>query len=322
MDGLGEIGNFLLSLFRGQGGQQQAPASIAGQSTPQQQVQNLASAGFPGAQQMTAPTRGGGVTDYLSDPLVSGALATWLGTLSQPHAGGWTRALAHGGLSGLEAFGQARSQQAQAPLAQAKLAEAQAQVPYMQAETAHMQLTDQQLQDEMARRQKAADQIDTDPTLSKLDQTHRFLLKQSIFEGKASPADLGLMTPFQQKEVAHWGTLENISQQRADREDAHLAAEKAHWKNLEDKGGGTVTDAESFRAFSAARSRWETSIAALDPNAKMPAYLTNHDLWKREMLGGGSAATRALPSGGAMTSKSGRRIVEDPDSPSGYSYGD
>jgi hypothetical protein len=72
-------------------------------------------------------------TNVLANPLVQGALATYLGAISSPRSQGLGGAIGHGGLAGLGAFGQARQAQLQLPIQRAAAQSAQLQLPVQQA---------------------------------------------------------------------------------------------------------------------------------------------------------------------------------------------
>lgn len=62
----------------------------------------------------------GKITNFIGNPLVSGALGAYLGTIGSPRYEGLGHAIATGGLEGLGAFNQARMYQLQAPLQRMK----------------------------------------------------------------------------------------------------------------------------------------------------------------------------------------------------------
>lgn len=76
-----------------------------------------------------------GLEHGLSNPLLQGAIASYLGTIGSPRREGWSRALAHGGLAGLGTFNQAEQQKSQLPLQAAQLAAEQQKIPQLQAQT-------------------------------------------------------------------------------------------------------------------------------------------------------------------------------------------
>jgi len=69
---------------------------------------------------------GGKVEGFLENPLLQGALGAYLGTIGSPRRGGWGRALANGGITGLNAFNQAEEEKGKQPMEAAKLAESEA----------------------------------------------------------------------------------------------------------------------------------------------------------------------------------------------------
>lgn len=78
------------------------------------------------------------VTNFLENPLLQGALGAYLGTIGSPRQGGWGRAIASGGITGLNAFNQAEHEKTMKPYEQAQIAEAQARVPVMQSQAEAM----------------------------------------------------------------------------------------------------------------------------------------------------------------------------------------
>ena len=75
-------------------------------------------------QSMPMPAAPTGIEGALSNPLLQGALATYLGTIGSPRHGGLGRALASGGLGGLQTFNQAEQLKQKLPLEAAQTAEA------------------------------------------------------------------------------------------------------------------------------------------------------------------------------------------------------
>lgn len=97
------LATFLTSLVGG--GQQQAPQAQA---------------------PAPAPSSGGGLSGFLGNPLVQGALAGYFSGISSPRTQGLGGAIGHGGLGALSAFDSATTAQAQQPYQQALTQEAQA----------------------------------------------------------------------------------------------------------------------------------------------------------------------------------------------------
>src|SRR5271166_883497 len=124
MPGLEDYLSGLWQAIQGNAQSQPAPAP--------QQISNLASAGFPGAQQMQAaappaqPSQGGGLTGFLSSPLVQSALGGYFSAAGSPRLAGLGGRISAGGLGALGGFNAAEANQAKQQQAQAALQGTQA----------------------------------------------------------------------------------------------------------------------------------------------------------------------------------------------------
>jgi hypothetical protein len=139
--GLGTYLQTLAAAITGQGQQQPAPQS--------QQISNLASAGFPGAQQMQqnppTPQSGGGLTGFLGSPLTQAALQGYFSAAGSPRLAGLGGRISAGGLGALGGFNAAEANQTRQQQAQAALQGTQAKNQLYGAQTALAQGKAQQL---------------------------------------------------------------------------------------------------------------------------------------------------------------------------------
>ena len=137
------IEDYLSGLFQAITGN----ASTQPASQPQQ-ISNLASAGFPGAQQMQAAApQQNGLTSFLGNPLTQAALQGYFSAAGSPRLAGWGGRISSGGLGALSGFNAAESNQLKTQQEQLELQKAQAEA----AQTAQQQkvfggLTPQQQQ--------------------------------------------------------------------------------------------------------------------------------------------------------------------------------
>lgn len=154
------LATFLTNLVGG--GQQQAPQA----QTPQAPA--------------PAPSSGGGLSGFLGNPLVQGALAGYFSGISSPRTQGLGGAIGHGGLGALSAFDSASAAQAQQPLNQAKLSNLQGQNQLQNAQVGLTNTKAQQISGIQTANQKTAQIIRAMPNLTTEQQQRANLLAGSI----------------------------------------------------------------------------------------------------------------------------------------------
>lgn len=125
--------------------------SLSGPASQPQQIQNLAKAGFPGAQQMTAqqPQQSGlppmPTPSFLDNPKLQGALGAYFGAIGSPRRAGLGGMISRGGLGGLSAYSNAQQNQLKPYLTAAQVAQSQAQTGLAQANTGRATAQTQQI---------------------------------------------------------------------------------------------------------------------------------------------------------------------------------
>lgn len=151
----------LLSPILGALGMGGSPSPVGGPPPPPNAgPQGAGGTPPPSASAAPAPTGFmAGLEHGLSNPLLQGAIASYLGTIGSPRREGWGRALAHGGLAGLGTFNQAEQQKSQLPLQAAQLAAEQAKTPELQAATKLSQARTEKLAGDPAANAAAADSL-------------------------------------------------------------------------------------------------------------------------------------------------------------------
>ena len=138
MDFLQQIGQLLgLTPQPAQAATPQPIQTPAGPSTTSIVGPGGAPAATPTPATTPAATSPGGLTGFLSNPLVEGALGAGLGYLAQPRGQGLMRRLGVAGLTGLEGFESAEAAQAKLPQQRAELQKAQADAQLAQQKAAY-----------------------------------------------------------------------------------------------------------------------------------------------------------------------------------------
>jgi hypothetical protein len=138
MDFLQQIGQLLgLTPQPAQAATPQPIQTPAGPSTTSIVGPGGAPAATPTPATTPAATSPGGLTGFLSNPLVEGALGAGLGYLAQPRGQGLKRRLGVAGLTGLEGFESAEAAQAKLPQQQAELQKTQAEAQVAQQKAAY-----------------------------------------------------------------------------------------------------------------------------------------------------------------------------------------
>ena len=131
-----------------------------------------------------------GLERFIGNPLVQGAADAYLGTIASPRKQGWSRALARGGLEGMQGFNQAEQLKATLPLRQAQVQAVASQVPRNQSQTALNNARTQSLTVDPAMAADTAHQIElrlSDPSTPPNEKQILSLIYPSIKDGKMKP---------------------------------------------------------------------------------------------------------------------------------------
>jgi hypothetical protein len=216
-------------------------AAITGQGQPapqSQQISNLASAGFPGAQQMQqnapAPQSGGGLTGFLGSPLTQAALQGYFSAAGSPRLAGLGGRISAGGLGALGGFNAAEANQAKQQQAQAALQGSQAKNQLTAAQAALAQGKAGQIAGVGEANAHLAAQIEAaKPTMTPTQQQRATIVANTIAADTSTPHTLSeaftqiYQEPLKESQIQAQTAASTAAGQKSQAETAAIPSEEA-----------------------------------------------------------------------------------------------